>query len=318
MADAERHSFFGLSGQIVAGRPAVFGVPSSLGSPFVESRNGPYFLRHLTRRYTWSCQEPGLIDLRSGVLPIDGAADAGDIEPGDDLAVLAARIETAVAGLPEGTSPIAVGGDHSITLPFVRAVQARSSRPITVVCFDHHLDHQYWSRSLDPLFNTNVMTHVSETIGAGRLIQIGVEPVQTAPASLVEWYAERLAMFGHQFPLLTPQIDDDASVLNAVGRNEDVYVSVDVDVLPRHQMRATAYPAEIGLPLERVVALIRLIAAHNRIVGADLVEFAADRANRDPEILADAARASILLYELLSASSGRDRAIALVPRGGHA
>lgn len=305
---ATRPSFFGLPGKVTVGCPVVFGVPSAMGSPHADSRNGPYFLRRLTRRYTWAFPEPALIDLRGSLAPIRGAADVGDIEPGEDLAALAARIEAVIAGLPPGSAPIAVGGDHSITHPLVRALQAQLGRRLTVVCFDHHLDHQCWARSLDPLFHTNVMTHVSETIGAGRLIQIGSEPVQTAPEAEAEWYATRLATAGRQFALLTPQIEDDAAVLDAVGRDADVYVSVDVDVLPRHQMRATAYPADIGLSLDRVVALIRLIASHNRVVGADLVEFAADRANRDPEILADAARASMLLYELLSAATRRERA----------
>lgn len=301
-------SFFGLPQSFSAGRPVVFGVPSALGSPNANSRNGPYFLRRLTRRYTWACSESTLIDIRRGATLIEGAADVGDVKPRKDLAALVADIETVIAKLPAGSAPIAVGGDHSITLPMVRAVQTRVGRPLTVVCFDHHLDHQYWARLLDPLFHTNVMTHVSETIGAGRLVQIGSEPIQTAPRALAEWYAARLAAAGRQIALLSPEIEDDAALLDAVGRNGDVYVSVDVDVLPRYQMRATAYPADIGLPLDRVVAMIHLIAAHNRIVGADLVEFAADRADRDPDILADAARASILLYELLNVASDRERA----------
>lgn len=301
-----------------AGRPVIFGVPSALGSPHTGSRNGPYFLRRLTQRFTWACSDSTFIDIRQGATPIEGAADAGDIKPGESLAALVADIETAIGKLPVGSVPIAVGGDHSITLPIVRALQTRLERPLTVVCFDHHLDHQYWSRSLDPLFHTNVMTHVSEAIGVGRLIQIGVEPVQTAPTALVEWYATRLAEVGRQIALLTPEIEDDAAVLDAVGCDGDVYISVDVDVLPRHQMRATAYPADIGLPLDRVVALIHLIAAHNRIVGADLVEFAADRDNRDPELLADAARASILLYELLRIAINRERTPKSEPRGPHA
>ncbi len=311
-------SFFGLSRCLSVGRPVLFGVPSALGSPHVGSRNGPYFLRRLTQRFTWACRDSAFIDIRQDAAPIEGAADAGDIKPGKSLSSLVADIETVIRKLPAGSAPIAVGGDHSITLPIVRALQTRMRRPLTVVCFDHHLDHQYWARLLDPLFHTNVMTHVSETIGAGRLIQIGIEPVQTVPAALVEWYASRLVDFGKQIALLTPEIEDDAAVLDAVGCDGDVYISVDVDVLPRHQMRATAYPADIGLPLERVVALIQLIAAHNRIVGADLVEFAADRDNRDPEILADGARASILLYELLRVATDRDRSPTLELGGRHA
>lgn len=311
-------TFFGLTSRLSAGRPVLFGVPSALGSPDADTRNGPYFLRRLTQRFTRACANSTLIDLRHGAGLIECAADAGDVKPGESLSALVADIETVVSKLPAGSVPIAVGGDHSITFPIVRALQTRLGRPVTVVCFDHHLDHQFWSQSLDPLFHTNVMSHVSETIGAGRLIQIGSEPVQSVPSALVEWYASRLAEVGRQIALLTPEIEDDAAVLNAVGCGGDVYISVDVDVLPRHQMRATAYPADIGLPLERVVALINLIAEHNRIVGADLVEFAADRDNRTTEILADGARASILLYELLRAAINCKRSPTSEPRRRHA
>jgi arginase family enzyme len=307
--DPPSPSFFGLPARLTAGKPVLFGVPSSLGSPHLGSANGPYFLRRMTQRFTRASSECALIDIRQGNTSIEGAADVGDIKIGASLTELVADIETVVREFPSGSVPIAVGGDHSITFPIVRALQASLGRPLTVVCFDHHLDHQYWARPLDPLFHTNVMTHVSETIGVGRLIQIGIEPVQTASMGLAEWYVTRLAKVGRQIALLTPEIEDDAAVLAAVGRDGDVYVSVDVDVLPRHQMRATAYPSDIGLSLERMVSMIQLIATHNRIVGADLVEFAANRNNRDPEILADAARASILLYELLRVATNYERAL---------
>lgn len=312
----ERPSFFGLPSRVISGCPVIIGVPSALGSPHPETCNGPYFLRRLTRRYTWASDDSVMIDLRHGVSPIRGAADLGDLRPSADITALAAQIQRTVAELPTGSIPIAVGGDHSITHPFVHAIQNGLGRPVTVVCFDHHLDHQYWNQSLDPLFHTNVMTHVSEIIGAGRLVQIGAEPVQTAPTGLAEWYTARLAAAGCQIALLTPQIDNDDAVLEAVGCGGDVYISIDVDVLPRHQMQATAYPAEIGLSLERVIALVHLIATQNRIIGADLVEFAADRTDRNPEILADAARASILLYELLRVAT-ESGCSAITTHGNH-
>lgn len=66
--------------------------------------------------------------------------DAGDVVPGATLDETHARVTAATAALiSAGLLPIAIGGGHDLTYPFVRAVAAKTG-PLTGIYFDAHLD----------------------------------------------------------------------------------------------------------------------------------------------------------------------------------
>jgi arginase family enzyme len=89
---------------------------------------------------------------------------------------LTVEIERFIGALPAGTVPVTIGGDHSISLPLVRALKRKIQEPLTVVSFDHHMDIQYWDENLDALYHTNVMSHIIQVIGDGNLMHIGINP----------------------------------------------------------------------------------------------------------------------------------------------
>jgi formiminoglutamase len=66
--------------------------------------------------------------------------DAGDVAPADTLEETHVRVTAATGALLElGLLPVAIGGGHDLTFPFVRAV-AQEYGPLTGVYFDAHLD----------------------------------------------------------------------------------------------------------------------------------------------------------------------------------
>lgn len=109
-----------------------------------------------------------------------------------------------------------------------------------------------------------------------------------------------LEAIGKQVCVTSPELEDPVAFRELVGAGADVYVTVDVDVLDRVDMSATGYPAELGLPIRQLLQLIDQVAAQNSIIGFDLVEFAADRDDRDPKTLADAQRAALIFLHLLA------------------
>ena len=244
-----------------------------------------------------------IVDLRCRSTPLHNIFDAGDLVPCGGWETLHEELLDFGTALPAGSTVIAVGGDHSITLPLVSARNAGGDRQIKLVVFDHHLDFQYWSKDRDPPFNTNVMSHVSDMLGPGQVVHIGVDPIQTVDAHLHEWYLEYLAEAGIQIALFSREIDDDDLIADAIGIGQDIYLSIDVDVLCQAEMGSTGYPSDSGLTVSRTIDLIRLIAAQNRIVGCDLVEFGAPANDRRQHTLADAGRASSLLLELILAAT---------------
>jgi arginase family enzyme len=295
----EEPTFFGVPGHVTAdARAVLFGVPAAFGTPNSGAENGPFFIRRLSKYYKSRFGgEADLLDLRARGPVLEGAVDGGDIGHAGSPAELHSRIGAFVAGLPEQSVPIAVGGDHSITAPLVAAVHGR--RPIARAVFlDHHLDVQCWGEELDPLYHTNVASHVAGMLGPGRVTHIGVEPFQGAEVGRGGALRSRLDELGRQLPLHGPDGFGAAAVAEAVGTGQEVYLSVDLDVLAAHEMSATGYPSWDGLRFTELVGVIETIARHNTITGCDIVEFAAARDARDPSTLADAGRAAKLLMHL--------------------
>src|SRR5207247_2715243 len=105
----------------VLGAATRLGRPSGAGSSFLKgTAAAPPLIRqalHSPAGNPWT--ETG-VDLGA-----DGAlGDAGDVPLGTSAADARTKIEEAVRTLLEGGGrPIALGGDHSVTYPIVRAVR---------------------------------------------------------------------------------------------------------------------------------------------------------------------------------------------------
>lgn len=117
-------------------RVALLGLPDDTGVRLNHGRpgaaEGPTALRAALARY-------GVAEPSGWEWP--AVFDAGDVTPaGDDLHETHRRVSEAAAALVDrGLLPIAVGGGHDLTFPFVRAV-AKPIAPIHMVYFDPHLD----------------------------------------------------------------------------------------------------------------------------------------------------------------------------------
>ncbi|MCX6406140.1 MAG: arginase family protein [Propionibacteriales bacterium] len=282
----------------------VVGVPTSAGSPHEGSENGPYFLRRVSQHLTWGYDDgvPLAVDTLEAM---SGWVDGGDLElpDGADAEKVASAVRREVADLARLGVVGLVGGDHSITAGAVEAL-VEHHPDLWVVQLDHHLDVQIWDHGpLDPLFHTNVMSHVGRWIRPGHLLQLGLAPFVAAPGGSLDDVRTLLSGMGRQVSSVAGMIDDDVALAELLGRDRAVYVTVDLDVLQPEAMSSTGYPATTGLSLGRVVQLLRLLSRANTIVGFDVVEFSADRDDRSPVVLADAGRAAVVLAELMRCSS---------------
>ncbi|MET0136394.1 MAG: arginase family protein [Kibdelosporangium sp.] len=298
----------GLAGSTAA---AVVGVGSSHGSPNDGAENGPFFVRMLSKAYTWGAATPAVLDLSQGDVALHDVVDLGDVESGPaqpgatPLDQVLADVAAVVGALPGGVVPAVIGGDHTVTLPVVAALAAARTEPFSVVQFDHHLDLQVWGdsdASRERIFHTNVMSHVADRLGAGRLVQVGVNPYAVVEAASAGPVGDYVRSVGRQIPVFSSELADVEAFRGVVG-DGDVYVTVDVDVLNDAEMSSTGYPAEFGMTLHNLLGLIDALLASNRLVGFDVVEFAAGRDDRDRKTLADAARASHIFLRLLGWAS---------------
>jgi arginase family enzyme len=168
----------------VACRVAILGLPDDLGVRLNNGRpgasEGPAAFRAAFARY-------GVHDPSGWAWP--KVFDAGDVIPADghDAAALDEThrrvTEAASALLDLGLFPIAIGGGHDLTFPFVRAVSARAG-PLSGVYFDAHLDVRETVGSGMPF------RRLIEECDAGPLLVTGLDPFANSRQH-VEWFVSR-------------------------------------------------------------------------------------------------------------------------------
>ncbi len=248
---------------------AVLGAPFDGATTFRGgSRFGPAAIREaslLLRPYN----EP------LGISPFADVqvADAGDA-PASPIDVLAGHEAIRVAAaevVAAGGRVVGLGGDHSVSLPLVRAAAERRG-PVALLQLDAHTD------TWDEYFGAKV-THgtmfrraVEEgAIDGGRSVQIGLRGSLYSPEDM-----EENAALG--FRTLLARDFDAAGVAGALALAAErlrgpVYVTVDIDVLDPAFAPGTGTPEAGGLTSRELLAILRGLATTGLdIVGADVVE----------------------------------------------
>ena len=128
-------------------RFAYVGVPhdaaTSLGNP--GGRFGPQALREAIEGvFDWRLQEGKLADIDRGVVDLSAVevADFGDIALSyhDTEQTVAQTYQAVRTALDAGFVPIAVGGDHGVTYPCLKALHDTQDGPIGFIQLDAHFD----------------------------------------------------------------------------------------------------------------------------------------------------------------------------------
>ena len=201
--------------------------------------------------------------------------DLGDcwIEEPYSLAGALAEIEAYFRRVvAAGVTPVAVGGDHSIAWPILRAVAA--DRPVGMVHIDAHGDtgDDYMGSRIH--HGTPFRRAVEDgLLDPKRVIQIGLRGTSTVPGSLWE--------FSEQSGLRVMPMDElhDRGWRWAVEEARRVvgdgpcYLSFDIDSLDPAWAPGTGTPEAGGLTMIEAQRIVRGLMGLD-IVGADLVEVA--------------------------------------------
>lgn len=242
----------------MSGSPRLIGLPYDASSSFLQgAAEAPPMIRaalHSPASNSWA---HGLRD----VLGPGGLTDAGDLAlpPRPEARVLIeAGVVEVVAG---GSRPIALGGDHSVTYPAVRAV-AQAYAPLTILHIDAHPD-------LYDIFEGDRYSHacpfarIMEEGLATRLVQVGIRamnPPQQAQAD----------RFGVEV------IDMAAWLAGTRPRTSGkLYLSIDLDGLDPAFAPGVSHQEPGGLATREVLNLIQEL--RGGLVGADVVEYNPDR-----------------------------------------
>ncbi len=237
--------------QLEAGSVALLGVPSDENSSFLRgAAAAPGAIREaLYCDATNLCTEHGL-DLGCDTR----FHDLGDLELGETNRFQA--IETAVAALVEqDVRVLALGGDHAISYPVLRAFAKRFGE-LSVLHIDAHPD-LYQDFRGNPLSHASPFARIMEEGLVSRLLQVGIR----ASNPHLREQAER-------FAVETIHMTDYHSDLRLDFRGP-VYVSLDLDGLDPACAPGVSHPEPGGLSTREVIRLLHGIGAP--VVGADIV-----------------------------------------------
>lgn len=247
---------------------AVLGVPFDAGVTYRSgARFGPAAIREASRLLRSYHQ--GL-----AVAPFERlqVADCGDVAANPfriDEAL--AAITTAATDLVDGGSiPLALGGDHTIALPMLRAVH-HAHGPVALLHFDAHLDT--WDTYYDaPYTHGTVFRRAAEEglLDASRLTHVGIRGPIYSAQDLVDDAALGFAIVSTMDVEELGIREVAARIRERVG-DAPLYVSVDIDVLDPAHAPGTGTPEAGGLTSRELLGILRLLAGAN-IVGADIVE----------------------------------------------
>ena len=246
---------------------ALVGIPYDGGTSYrTGARFGPRAVR----------EQSSLIRPWNPVLKVHPfeklrVADCGDVDVVPiSIERTYAAIEQRIAELTSrGAVPVSVGGDHSVTLPILRALARRHGR-LGIVHFDAHPDT--WDEYFGSKFfhGTPFRRAVEEgLVDPGRMIQIGIRGplygaedfafhdrhgievvrIETVKEQGTAWVAERLVRL----------------------RGGPVYCSFDIDAVDPAYAPATGTPEVGGLTSYEALVLVRALAGQ-ALVGADVVE----------------------------------------------
>lgn len=246
---------------------AIIGLPMDLG---VTNRAGT----RLGPRAVRAVERIGPMDHVLGTAPLGmvKAADIGDVPFRSRYSLESCHedIEATFRAIVEaGVSTLAVGGDHSITYPILKAVGAR--RPVGMIHIDAHCDtsgpYEGSRFHHGGPFRQAVLDGV---LDPERVIQIGI---RGGAEYLWEFSYESGMTVIHANEVDALGLDAVVAKARAVIGEGPAYVSFDVDSLDPAFAPGTGTPEVGGLTPREALAILRGLKGLD-IVAADVVEVA--------------------------------------------
>lgn len=240
----------------------ILGVPFDFTSTFrTGARFGPLAIREASQNIeTYS--------FRSGINVEDlKVHDLGDLHIAGGINETLKRLELTVKDVLDAKkAPIIIGGEHTITLGIMRALE----KNIAVLDFDAHLDlrNEYLGQKVS---HTTFMRRICEQVRPEKILEVGTraackEELNYAKKAHVQFFA-------------TQQIRKDGTeetvekISEALVNVKKVYLTIDMDVLDPAFAPAVQNPEPDGLCTRTFLDVLCDIC-DNRVVAFDLVEVA--------------------------------------------
>ena len=251
---------------------AFIGAPCATpyGSVGAYAQNGPESLRQAIASLTANIDRHNF-DLGGPTFPANTkrAVDCGDLPWSDtDFALNRATIRKAISTIvSRGVVPILIGGDDSVPIPMLDAMQD-TGKQYTILQIDAHIDWRD-SHMNETMGLSSTMRRASEMEHIKNIIQVGARGIGSGHSSDVEdavqWgvkFYTGLDVYRDGLDPVLEQIDDDSHVI----------LCIDIDAMDPSIVPNTIGRTPGGLSYYQVLELIMGVAQRANIAAVDFVE----------------------------------------------
>jgi arginase len=234
--------------------PRLIGLPYDASSSYLRGpAEAPPLIRAALHSSHWNNWTEQGQDLSAP----GGLTDAGDLPLPLD-ANAREQIESGIAELlAGGWRPLALGGNHSVTYPILRAV-SRSHPSLTILHIDAHPD-LYDKFEGDGFSHACPFARIMEEGLARRLVQVGIRTINAQQRSQADRFGVEVIDMRAWEAGTRPSLDG------------DVYLSIDLDGLDPAHAPGVSHREPGGLSVREVLTLVQ--DAGGTLVGADVVEY---------------------------------------------
>jgi formimidoylglutamase len=284
-----------------AGRRVLLGLPYDGGIPSRPgARFGPRALRQALAAF-------GSFDGETELAEAGSLLDLGDLAlPSMNALEAHRRIEEAARRLfALGARPLFVGGDHGITGSLIRGLAAaHPDLRLALVSVDAHLDVREYDGPASLSSGTPFRRALETGILAGeRVAMIGLRRFANSRHYL-DWARHqgiRLATVEEVERRGAAEVAEEA--LRVAEGADALYLSIDLDAADAGVAPGVSAAGVGGLLAREMITLVRTLAAHPRLLAADLMELSPPH---DPDGRT-AKLAARLLLEVLAAAPAAGR-----------
>lgn len=260
---------------------AILPVPYDGTSTWLKGADkGPQALLEASYNMEFYDLETDTEVFRRGIATLDPVTEDSSPEAMTD-----AVEERMDAILNDRKFPVLIGGEHSVSIGAFRAI-AKRYKNFSILQLDAHSDMRDEYEG-SPYNHACVMARGKKI--AKSVAQVGIR--SSALEEKVNIDSEHI-FYAHDI-----KEAGDACWMYRVSQQleDNVYITIDLDVLDPAYMPSTGTPEPDGLAYRDILNLVKLVNERHNIVGFDVVELCPNENNKAPDFLA-----AKLIYQLLS------------------
>ena len=190
--------------------------------------------------------------------------------------------DKAISLLKDKKFPVFIGGNHTVSIGSARAF-SEFFPDLSVLQLDAHADlRQEYDGS--PLNHACTMARIRET---APIVQLGIRSMSSGELP----YADRERIFAAHELFHDKNLYQKALEL----LTENVYITIDLDVLDPSLMPSTGTPEPGGPEYYELMHFLKEVSRKRNVVGFDVVELCPSPSNKAPDFVA-----AKIIYQLLS------------------